>query len=254
MMGGNYQLIDRLLKLSGAQLYLNRRVTKISRSNRGKYHFTVRAEVLLDRSSNFEAEEYDAIIIATPLQGAELDLDLDVHVTDALTPPVERYVTHFTTAKFDTLSPYFFNVSNAGEIPEKIFSMMGTASDPHFLSIESSIAYLELNGCVAEGENLYRMVSAAPVEDGMIAKLLGRPQNSTLTDLEVRWIHRQIWPLASPKISNHALLDNVEIAKDLFYTGVGEEVVSSSEMSCRMGKLVAGLLYYSIRPPSPEAW
>jgi prenylcysteine oxidase / farnesylcysteine lyase len=62
MIGGNHQLIDRLLKLSGAQMHLNTRVTKINRSNRGKYHLTVRAEGLPNRSSNFEAEDYDATI------------------------------------------------------------------------------------------------------------------------------------------------------------------------------------------------
>jgi hypothetical protein len=119
------------------------------------------------------------------LQGAELDLDLDVHVTDALTPYVERQVTHFTTPELDTLSPSFFNVSTAGEIPEKIFTTMGTTSDPDFFSIDSSTAYLGMNGCIVESENLYRMVSTVPVEDGMIAKLLGRHQNSTLDDLGV---------------------------------------------------------------------
>ncbi len=87
----------------------------------------------------------------------------------------------------------------------------------------------------------------------MIAKLLGNSEDSTLENLGVRWIHRQIWSHASPKFRNGAMLDNIEVADGVFYTGVGEEVVSSLEMSCRMGQLAANLLYYSKWAPELEA-
>ncbi len=40
-----------------------------------------------------------------------------------------------------------------------------------------------------------------------------------------------------------AMLDDMEIADGIFYTRVGEEVVSSLEMSCRTGRRAADLLY-----------
>lgn len=250
--GGNYALIDRLLKLSGADLHLNARVTQIKRSDRGTLQVTVTTKDVPEGSPVTEIVGYDAIIIATPLQGAGLDLDLAVHVTDALTPYVERHVTHFTSPISDTLSPSFFNVSTAEEIPDKIFTTRGIASDPGFFSLDSSLAALPLNGCIPERENLYRLVTAAPVKDSFIAKLLGKPQNSTPTDLGIQWVHRQSWPQASPSFSNAALLDNVEIADGVYYTGAGEEVVSSLEISCRMGQLAANLLYYSKWAPELE--
>src|SRR5947207_9588367 len=90
VIGGNYNLIDRLLKLSGAELRFNTHVTKISRLDNGRYHLTAIFKDLLDRSSITEVAEYDVIIIVPPLQGAGLDLNLAVHITDALTPYVER--------------------------------------------------------------------------------------------------------------------------------------------------------------------
>lgn len=249
---GNHMLIYRLLKLSEAEVHLNTHVTQIKRSDHGTLYLTVTTRELPDRSSTTETAEYDAIIIATPLQGAGLELDLAVHVTDALTPYVERHVTHFTSPISDTLSPSFFNVSTAEEIPDKIFTTRGIASDPGFFSIDSSVASLGVEGCLVKSENLYRLVTAAPLEDGFVAKLLGKAQNSTLADLGVRWLHRQSWPYASPSFSNAALLDNIEIADGVFYTGAGEEVESSLEMSCRMGQLAAKLLYYSKWAPELE--
>jgi len=252
VLGGNYNLIYRLLKLSEAKLHLKTQVTKTTRSDHGGYHLTTAKTDLLDPSSTTEAAEYDAIIIATPLQGSGLDLDMAVHLTEALKPYVERHVTHFTSPLSDKLSPLFFNVSTAEEIPDTIFTT-GTNFDLGFYSIDSSLAHVGMDGCVATSENLYKVVSAAPTEDGMIAKLLGNSEDSTLENLGVRWIHRQIWSHASPKFRNGAMLDNIEVADGVFYTGVGEEVVSSLEMSCRMGQLAANLLYYSKWAPELEA-
>lgn len=250
--GGNYKLIDRLIKLSDVGLRLNTSVTRIQRSERRKYRLTVRTDGHQDRSPTNEEANYDAIIIAAPLQAAKIDFDIGVHPVNALTPYVERHVTHFTSTQPDTLSPAFFNVSTTGEIPDKIFTTTNGVSDPGFFSIESSLAYLGLDGCVAQSENMYKVVSAAPLDNSMIAKLLGKSPNSTVESLGVRWIHRQVWHQAFPEYSKNAMLNNIEIADGIFYTGVGEEIVSSLEMSCRMGRFAAELLYYSRRSPPTE--
>ncbi len=64
-------------------------------------------------------------------------------------------------------------MSTAEEIPDKIFTTTGVEPDPGIFSIDSSLAYVGMDGCVAQSENLYKVVSAAPIEDGVIAKLLG---------------------------------------------------------------------------------
>ena len=59
----------------------------------------------------------------------------------------------------------------------------------------------------------------------------------------MRWVHREEWKHAFLEYDGSAMLDNIEIADGIFYTGVGEEVVSSLDMSCRMGRRAADLLY-----------
>ena len=41
------------------------------------------------------------------------------------------------------------------------------------------------------------------------------------------------------------MLNDIEINDGIFCTGVGEEIVSSLKVSCRMGLLAADLLYHS---------
>ncbi|KAI9847633.1 MAG: hypothetical protein M1837_002207 [Sclerophora amabilis] len=262
VIGGNQKLIERLLKLSGAHLHLNTRATKITRSDHGRYRLHVTSadhQDLPDGPSVADAAEYDAIIIATPLQGARLDLDLGRFHGATRNVPVyaERHVTHFTSPLSRRLDPSYFNVSTAHEIPDQIFTTtMGNAAseaDPDFFRIDSSLAAAGMDGCVAQSENLYKITSATAVEDGMIATLLGHPPNSALEDLGVRWVHRQVWPHASPKFRRNngaAMLDNIEIAPRVFYTGLSDEIVTSLEMSCRMGQLAANLLLYPRVPDS----
>jgi Prenylcysteine lyase/NAD(P)-binding Rossmann-like domain len=250
--GGNYRLIYRMLKLSEAEIHLNSRVARIAKAENGGYQLSIEPTGHANEpSSTLSTAYYDAILIATPLQGSGLDLDLGgVHVTNArLTPYVERHVTHFTSPESTPLSLTYFNVSSADEMPDRIFTTKRPTStdDDDFFSIEHSRAYRGVQGCILESENLYKVVSATPVEDRLIAKLLGRPQNSTLEELGVEWVHRQVWPNASPEFPlKGALLDKIGIADGIFYTGVSDEIVSSLEMSCRMGEWAASLLRYSL--------
>ena len=48
---------------------------------------------------------------------------------------------------------------------------------------------------------------------------------------DFRWTHRQAWPHASSKFARTRRF----LTHSLFYTSSGEEVVSSLEMSCRLG-------------------
>jgi hypothetical protein len=55
------------------------------------------------------------------------------------------------------------------------------------------------------------------------------------------------WPRASPKFTeNQEFLDEIETARNLFYTSSVEEVVSSLAMSCRMGHNTAGKIHHKL--------
>lgn len=249
--GQNQRLIDRLVKLADVDLRLNSTVTGIKSSAGRKYRLTVQANEDQDQPLRDADADFDSIIIAAPLQMAKLEFDIGgVSLANALSPYVARHVTHFTSPEPDTLSPAFFNVSTVNEIPETIFTAASNGVlNPEFFSIESSHAHFGRNGCVLESEHLYKVVSAAPLEDAMILRLLGKRPNSSLEANGIQWVHRQAWHHAFPEHSKHAMLDDVEIADSIFYTGAGEEIASSLEISCRMGRLAANLLHYSYMPP-----
>jgi hypothetical protein len=254
---GNWELVHRLLCLSEAQIRLNSRVTKISRSAQGKYTVTASVRNILqddiyDMSTVEEGNKYDAVVIATNLKEADIQFDFPMpQIYSAFTPFVNRHVTIVTSPIASTISPRYFNLTTAGEIPDIIFTTHKSESGPRqeIFSIEWSWAETRIRGDVIKGENLYKITSAEPIPDSIIAEMFGKSPDTPLDSLDIRWIHRQVWPLASPKRTRGPQLDNVELADGLFYTGIGEELVSSMEMSCRMGRQVADMIYRKLRYP-----
>lgn len=252
--GGNYKLIERLIKLSDIDPHLNSTVTKIERSPVRKYRLNVKTPSHNDDQSpsNYEEADYDAIIIAAPLQMANIEFDIDIHIaTRSPRPGTSRQVTHFTSP--NPLSPTYFNLSTSSSMPSKIYTI--TSADippPPFFSIEHSLASFRLDGCIEESENMYKVVTAAPLLDATILNLLGQDPDRALEDAEVRWVHREEWKHAFLEYDGGALLDDIELADGIFYTGAGEEVVSSLEMSCRMGRRAADLFYYEKFAPEVE--
>ena len=198
MNGRNLKLIERLVKLSDVDLQVNSTVTKIQRSPARKYRLTVKTPSHHhDQSpSNTEEADYDAIIIAAPLQMAKIEFDIHIRIAASFPRPyISRHVTHFTTP--DTLSPTYFNLSTSSSIPSKIYATTTTSSTnippPSFFSIEHSLASLGLDGCIAQSENMYKVVTASHLLDTTILKLLGQDPDRTLEDAGVQWVHREEW-------------------------------------------------------------
>ena len=243
--GGNHKLIERLIKLSDVDLHLNSTVTKIERSTVRKYRLTVKtpSHHQDQPSSSKDEADYDVVIIATPLQMSNIEFDIDIKIaTSSPRPYASRYVTRFTSP--NPLSPAYFNLTTGASMPSKIYTTSSTnVTPPPFFSIEHSLASFGLDGCITRSENLYKIVTASPLLDSTILSLLGQDPDRALEDAGVRWVHREEWKHAFLEFDGSAMLDDIEIADGIFYTGVGEEVVSSLEMSCRTGRRAADLLY-----------
>lgn len=99
---------------------------------------------------------------------------------------------------------------------------------------------------------MYKIVTASPVLDATILSLIGQDPDRTLEDAGVRWVHREEWKHAFLEYDGGSMLDDMEIGAGIFYTGAGEEVVSSLEMSCRMGRRSAQLIHYATVAPELE--
>jgi prenylcysteine oxidase/farnesylcysteine lyase len=235
-LGGNINIVERLLKLSNAELRLDANITRISKSEFGKYLLHIPVKNAPD-----ELVEHDIVIIAVPLAAASIQLDLGDYITRSSPPFTERHVTYFANNDFNTLSPSFFNVKTKEDIPDAIFTTGNTTSKPAFLSIEHSIIHQHY----APFLNLYKIVSTSYLDDKDILALFGKSESSSLDDIEVQWIHRHAWPYAAPRFRKGPVLDDVRLAKGVYYAGIADEIVPSLEMSCRMGELAANLAYYS---------
>ena len=87
--GGNLRLVDRLTKLSGAQLLLGSKVTAIELDHKKQWIITA----AVDGSEKGIA--FDKVIIAAPLSLADITVSLEI--TAPLIDFADTVVTHFTS-------------------------------------------------------------------------------------------------------------------------------------------------------------
>jgi prenylcysteine oxidase / farnesylcysteine lyase len=257
--GGNNRVIERMIKLSKADLHLNSQVIKISPGYHRRYRLSV-ARTSPAYTPNPEYAEFDAVILAASLQSSKVDLgDLGLRSIASLTPYVETHVTHFTTPL--AISPKFFDPLLNASVPDDVLTTFTSSHDPDLLSL-SKFTICYHRGCLpgddcdqCDEENLYRVFSRHRIEDGNLVQMIGQKfhEGSELSDYDISWVHRQAWPHAFPRYQeNHAIIDEIEIAPKLFYLNGAEEVISSMEMSCRMGHNAAEKLYWQEWSSSPS--
>ncbi len=259
---GNQRLPHRMLKIAEAHIRLSTRVSRsiVGEQRQWKIHAVSTDDQAKVQLSTFE-EEFDIIILTASFAFNGIDIDPPISAlvsTAAVRPYVERHVTLFST--LHRLSAKYFSQSTDTIVPENIF----TAPTQSVSEDDNDIFSITVADCVPppepsdeddELEYVYKIISSRPIPNDAIARLLGHKLDSstgeeskdqTLHDLGVTWTHRQVWPHAYPQFDpKRPILDNIEIAPGLYYTAAAEEVLSTMEMSCRMGNNVAKYLYIS---------
>ena len=259
---GNQQLPNRMLKIAGAYIRLNHRVSRITAGDqrRWKIHAVYSDAQAEAQPSMFEAE-FDIIILTAPFASSSIDMDLPMSIPMSATevrPCVERHVTLFSS--LHRLSPKYFNQPTNTTIPENILTaptQSVSRENNDILSITVSDRVLPPDTIDNEDglEFVYKIISSKAVTNDEIAHLLGhnldsstatKQEESTLYDLGVTWLHRQPWPHAFPQFDpKQPILNNVEIAPDLYYTAASQDVLSTMKMGCRTGNNLAKHLYHS---------
>jgi len=243
---GNNRLIDRLVKLSDADLKLNTRVASITKGEEKKFKVTYEATSSTEgRQQASKSREFDAVIIAAPFPYNGINMgSVELKVKRAPEPVyAEKHVTHFATP--ERLFSAFFNLSSNATIPDNILTTTTNSNGLSFHSIHKvqGIFFIDRTGCETLNsmelsdcdtviyENIYRVLSNTPVDRCTLAKMAGKECNYAFP-----FFHHQAWPYAFPQLQdNSRWSDEVEIAPNLFYLSGGEEIVSPLEMSCRMG-------------------
>lgn len=246
--GGNTQLIKGMILLANADVHLESQIVKVSRGLNRRYRLSIASTRSAKHSVRVTEAEYDSVILASPLHtGSELDLsDLNLGSSaPTRIPYVATHVTHFQTSR--NLAPEYFNLPADTIVPYDILTAKTSNHDPNILSIthtpvEGNRDCVPGNCDQQEDEYIYRITSRHPIKDRELVKMTGGKykQGTSLVHYGISWVNHQAWPHAFPQTrgSNQAN-DKVEIAPGLFYLGGGEQVISSLEMSCRMGRNAA---------------
>ena len=166
-------------------------------------------------TEDFATEDFDAVVLATPLHNAGIELLDDVDVVKN-TKPFQRTVATFVNGILAPLVP-------GEENPEDILTVT-TKEDLIFSSI----------GKKGSGDKdfNYKVFSKKPLTDEQINKLFSKVNQVEVVD----------W-MAYPRYSVPDILPDFELAPGLYSINAIESAASAIEMSCIGSKNVALLLY-----------
>lgn len=251
VVGGNSQLVERMIRLSQADLQTNTLVTAISPGHTRRYKLSISSQLTSQKSSRARSMEVDTIILAAPLQSANLDLSgLGLQPTVLASPGIETYVTHFSSpvAISTNLSSLPLDISLEGEMT---LTTSNTTGASHVLNLHQSDACFKRYECSPDDECdqceedtfLYRVRSDSHLSAEELVQMIGKEwkEGAELEDYGIHYVRRQAWPYSYPQ-GGLDFVDEVEIAPNLWYLNGAENVMSSMEMSCRMGRNVAKLV------------
>ena len=235
--GGNLRLVDRLIKLSGAQLLLGSKVSAIELDDEKQWILTTAV------SGALKGIPFDKVIIAAPLSLA------NISVTPEITAPLidftDTVVTHFTSKqgicaeRFNSTLPVPQTILSSATATEA-----GNKAELPFFSfrlLDDNI--VPANRTVSTpGENLYKIVSSNELSDAEITSYL-EPKEPIDKDPVITWINRELLPNSVPRLNRALKLqDDVEVGKNLFYAGGGAQVTDTIEFNCRLGRNAARLI------------
>lgn len=228
--GGNVQIVEGLVNRSGARVHLDTRVNSISVSDYDKtsdsHLYTVSAMSNLD-GKTFAVADCDAVILAAPIETADIDLHLGTMESAALA--VNRtYVRTVATFVLGMLRADYFGLNSKFDVPDIILT---TA---HAQSPFSSIGRLP-GGQVADSVRYYKLFSRRPLDDQTLQQLF----EGGFTVLKAfDW-------LAYPEFNPPETFAKFAPAGDghaFFYTAPIESAASAMEMSAISGRNAAALV------------
>lgn len=232
--GGNIRLLDRLIKLSGANLRLGATVTQVLEEPGAGWQIYYTEDG--PKGPVKDTLLFDRVIIAAPF--GTTDLKIDSAITDK--PGLDlkykdSFVTHFTTPK--SLNGSFFGKD---AMPQNVLTTaINATSPPPFFSL-TLVGRLQ-NMKEKRMEALYKIVSERMITDEELGMYVEQDVSDPTTPV-ITWIDRQPLPLSVPFAEpNQTLLQDFEIAPGLIYAGGGEQIAATAEFGCRLGTNAARL-------------
>ncbi|KAK8903192.1 hypothetical protein QC760_008675 [Botrytis cinerea] len=255
--GGNWQIFDNMIQSSNATVRLNHTITEISQVRDQEKYNVKTITTYATGVSHINEEPFDTIIIAAPLQYADIKMasDLLQHTPDEI-PYVTLHVTLFTSPY--GLNPAYFNLGPNEQVPTAILTTLPknipAPTDPKefagpvgFFSI--STLRRVINPTTLEYENLYKIFSPRPLTSEFLSSILNSevPVPEDLTTISptanntITWYYPHVWnsyPYEYPRVT----FEEIQLAPGIYYTSGIESFISTMETSALMGKNVARLV------------
>jgi prenylcysteine oxidase/farnesylcysteine lyase len=250
--GGNWRIFAAMLNSSTSiTTHLNTNVSQISKRHDGAY----------DLSINHTTSTFDEVIIAAPLQFANLTITpAPKHVPDAI-PYVKLHVTLFASPF--KLDPSAFNLAAGSNVPQYVLTTVpptekpldGHPGSPGFYSISMHYTSLNRRASPPRQEYIYKIFSAEHVNSTFLSHVLGHAvssQEAEGSDVNgvVSWVYSKVWhsyPREYPRVTFEEIRldDEREDGSDggLWYTSGIESFISTMETSALSGKNVARLVW-----------
>ncbi|KAJ7596706.1 Prenylcysteine lyase-domain-containing protein [Mycena floridula] len=233
--GGNYQLFERFLEHSGANIYTNTTVQSIIPKSSGSHHWRI--------ESDKGTKNYKAVILALPFHSSGINLPSSLSSQIPVQKYVRLHVTLLTTTS-PTMNPAILNLSEKTRVPRMLLTTYDGArnggKEPEF----NSISY---HGLVRENEWFVKIFSKERVSDEWLHKAFD----------QVGWVHRKEWD-AYPEAPPTESFAPVRLEKGLYYVNAFEPFISTMETETVASRNVVDLLLNeefdaSICPPKIAA-
>ncbi|CZR60879.1 uncharacterized protein PAC_10775 [Phialocephala subalpina] len=221
--GGNRRLVDRLIKLSDAKVELGKKVKRIEKGDGKRWRLGV--ESMVGGVEEVDEEEFD-------VSGEDRDWEYRFTAVGSLSPsffglpPNVRILSTVLTAKNSSLASEIYGTTKIDQLH-----------------------YLDEEGCDPppgqedawtcdddKHETIYRVLSAEPVDECTLAKMVGKG-----CDYEIPFAERKTWPGYSRQEGKERWNKEVEVLDGVYSAGGAEGIVDGVEMSCRMGYNAMGM-------------
>ncbi|KAH7875610.1 Prenylcysteine lyase-domain-containing protein [Lentinula edodes] len=218
--GGNWQIFERFLNHSRANVFTDTKVTRITQKESKSRPWVVH--------SAKGPTGYKAVILAAPFHQTDIELPSTLASQIPEQPYVHLHVTLLTTTSPNLNREYLALSPN-----EKVPSMLLTTYDgvrqgrkaPEF----NSISY---HGKISEDEWVVKIFSESPVEDKWLQSLFND---------QVGWVHRAEFD-AYPKLPPTSSFPPVKLDHGLFYVNAFEPFISTMETETLASRNVVDLL------------
>lgn len=259
VLGGNWQIFDRMVAASAATVALNTSVSSIALGTKpgAKY-----PKYLINTKSGSEEASagvaFDNVIIATPYQFSDIKAPEDVlQTTIDEIPYVKLHVTLFASPF--QISPEFLGLQPGAKVPTTVLTTYADAEDgtsglegagkTGFFSISTLRSIT--NPTTGKEEYLYKIFSPTEVTPEFLSSVLGVKIPVTFTGATavegeeavepLSWYYPHVfhsYPKALPRVT----FQDPILGNGVYYTSGMEGFISTMETNALMGKNVARLI------------